>query len=136
MVQLPQAFHDARERVVVGAQLNLRGAMSTTDRTVRSSPPHLASDVKDEVAALEGLEPLREPVEVGLEVLHAEEHGAVRPQIMSLHDVLYGHKRRDRQRARVRQDVVGRVEVHDVDRSAESCQELDARTSVRWIARE
>lgn len=127
VVELPEALHDASERIVVRAELDLapkRSVRTTVQQKPAAASTHLSSDVKDEVASFKRLEPLLEPVEVCLKVLHAVEHCSVRAEVELLHRSLHRHERRNGQGAGVREQVVGRVEIDDVDGSSERREEL------------
>jgi len=137
-------LHDARERVVVGAELDLaherrRATERVSDSLCRTQATaalatDLARDVKDDVVAFEPAKPVDEPVDVLLEVLHDVEHGAVGPEPLLAHDVLERDEVGNIERARIGQRVVGRVEVDNLDRPAPGGQELVDACTVGALA--
>jgi hypothetical protein len=73
-----------------------------------------------------------EPVEIGLEVLDAEEHTAVRAQLVFAHRVIQGDKLRYINCAGVRKGVVRGVEIDNGDGSTEGGEELVFAIASGW----
>lgn len=96
---------------------------------------HLARAVEEEVMAAEGVKLGTQPVQIGLQVLHAVQQAAVGPQPQRVHHVAQTHQLAHVHGALVRQTLVGRVQVHYRHAPAHRAQELAHAQAVCGLPR-
>ena len=96
---------------------------------------HLARAVEEEVVVAQGVELGTQPVQVGLQVLHAVEQAAVGAQLQRVHHVAQTHQLAHVHGALVRQPLVGWVQVHHRHAPAQRAQELAHAQTVCGLPR-
>lgn len=96
---------------------------------------HLAGHVKDDVVAFEFAKAVDEPVDVLLKILHDVEHRAIGTKPLLAHDILERDQVGNVECARVRERVIGWIEIDDLNRTSPGCQELVEAGTVSALAR-